>query len=342
MNFDPITPEKANNSSSPIVFVTGATGFLGKRLVEILMQKGYRVRALARKLSNIERLTELGVEIHFGDVGSIDSLRRGFEGIDYVVHAAADTSGRKEESDVSTIQGTRNIVDLCREYNIKKLIYLSSCNVYGVADYKNGEIVTEESSLERSPEKRGVYSEAKLKAEELVTAAMSKGLKAVCLRPGTYFGPGGDIYTSMMGLSFGKLFAIIGNGKKFVLPLIYIDNLVDAIMASMENEKSTGKTYNIVDHDGLNKRQYVDLLLKKIYPGAKFIYIPYSFFYRLVWLQEILIGILGMRPFLTRYRTVSSQRPIIYSSDKIRTELNWIPPYTIKEAIETVIKSHHS
>jgi len=217
-------------------------------------------------------------------------------------------------------------------------VYVSSCSVYGVADYKDGDIVTEESSLERFPERRGHYSLAKLKAEQIVTEAMAdKMLPIVCLRPGTYFGPGGDIFTPMMGLSAGhKMFAIIGRGD-FILPLVSIDNLVDAIIAVMRKDESNGRIYNVVDSDLPSKRQYVESLLKQLYPGAKYLYLPYTMFYGIVYLQEIMIGMLKRSPFLTRYRLVSSQKKISYDSSRIRNELKWTPPYTMQETYEKVI-----
>ncbi len=118
------------------IVVTGATGFLGRSVVKMLVAKGYRVCALARKQSNVELLKELGVEIYYGDIGDRDSIESAFHNIDFVVHAAADTAGDKEGGDKNTIQGTQNIVDLCRQYSVKKLIYISSCSVYGVVDYK--------------------------------------------------------------------------------------------------------------------------------------------------------------------------------------------------------------
>ncbi|MBE9592795.1 MAG: NAD-dependent epimerase/dehydratase family protein, partial [Proteobacteria bacterium] len=83
--------KKTSKSSS--VLVTGSTGFLGSRIVEILLEKGYKVRAFVRKTSKIEKLKKLDVEICFGDIADLASLRQAFEGMDYVVHAAADTVG---------------------------------------------------------------------------------------------------------------------------------------------------------------------------------------------------------------------------------------------------------
>jgi nucleoside-diphosphate-sugar epimerase len=339
LNFAPIIPQAVYAvKQKEKVLVTGGTGFLGNWLVRRLIAEGYPVRVLARKLSKIDHLNAMGVEIFFGDVADLESLTAAFQGIDLVLHAAADTAGNAKAGELSTIQGTKNIIDLSRRFAVRKLVYVSSCSVYGVADYKEGDVVTEESSLERFPERRGHYSLAKLKAEQIVTEAMAdKNLPIVCLRPGTYFGPGGDIFTPMMGLSAGhKMFAIIGRGD-FILPLVSIDNLVDAIIAVMRKDESNGRIYNVVDSDLPSKRQYVESLLKKLYPQAKYLYLPYTIFYGIVYLQEIMIGMLKRSPFLTRYRLVSSQKKISYDSSRIRNELKWTPPSTMQDTYEKVI-----
>ncbi len=338
--FDPIRPAATNTTKHKSrILVTGGTGFMGKRLLPRLIAEGYAVRILARKLSRIEHLKPLGIEIFFGDVADMESLTAAFQDIDVVLHAAADTAGNEKAGELSTIQGTRNVIELCREFKVKKLVYISSCSVYGVADYKEGDVVTEESSLERFPKRRGYYSLAKLKAEQRVTQAIAnEQFPIVCLRPGTYFGPGSDIFTPMMGFAAGqKLFFIIGRGD-FILPLVSIDNLVDAIVSVLQNSESNGKIYNIVDSDSPTKKQYVDSFLKKLYPNAKYIYIPYTVFYGIVYMQEVMIGLLKRSPFLTRYRLESSQKKISYSSAKIRSELAWTPPDTMQDTYKKVIQ----
>jgi predicted dehydrogenase/nucleoside-diphosphate-sugar epimerase len=339
LSFAPIIPPAAYPiRQKEKVLVTGGAGFLGRGLIRRLIAEGYPVRVLARKLSKIEHLKAMGVEIFFGDVADLESLSTAFQGIDLVLHAAADTAGNARAGELSTIQGTRNVIDLCRQFKVKKLVYISSCSVYGVADYKEGQFVTEESSLERFPERRGYYSLAKLKAEQIITEAMANGqLPIICLRPGTYFGPGGDIFTPMMGFAVGrKLFAIIGKGD-FTLPLVSIDNLVDAIITVMQKSEGNGKVYNVVDSDSPTKKQYVDSFLKKLYPAAKYIYLPYTLFYGIVYLQEIMIEMLKRSPFLTRYRLVSSQKKISYDSSRIRNDLKWSPPATMQDTYEKVI-----
>ncbi len=335
--------EKRKVQAKYKVLVTGATGFLGVKLVETLVNEGYEVRALARKLSNIEKLKKFPVEIFYGDVGSIDSLKPAFEGIDVVVHAAADTTGREEESETNTIRGTQHVIDLSIQNNVKKLVYISSCSVYGVADYAENTVIKEESLLERFPEQRGVYTCAKLKAEELIRSAMEQGkVPIVCLRPGTILGPGGDIFTPMMGFSFGEMvFAVIGN-EGFNLPFVFIDNLCHAIKTVIEKNKGDGEIFNIIDKGNLTKGAYIEKLLKKLYPGASVSYIPLALLYKVVQFQEILTSIMGRNPFLTRYRLTSSQRQVIYDSSKLERLLDWAPPFTIEDGIDAVLRYEKS
>jgi len=205
------------------VLVTGASGMLGSRTVAILSERGCTVRALVRKTSRTDHLRLPNVTIFYGDVVEASSMSAAFDGVDYVIHAAADTSGSEEKGKRITVQGTRNILNLCRTFKVKKLVYISSCNVYGVTDYQLNQLVNEDSPLERFPEKRGAYSASKLAAEEHVIREMKAGsYPIVILRPGTIYGPGGELFTPMLGFSlFHKIFIVIGNGK-FELPLISI------------------------------------------------------------------------------------------------------------------------
>jgi 2-alkyl-3-oxoalkanoate reductase len=325
------------------VLVTGAAGFLGRRLVEVLVERGYRVRGLARRTSSVDRIEAAGTEVVYGDVADVRTLKSAFQGVDVVVHAAADTTGSEEGTKRATIQGTRNVLDLCVEFKVSKLIYISSLSVYGVADYAKSMVVTEESSLERYPERRGFYTIGKVEAEKLVREAMNKGgFPIVCLRPGTIFGPGGALFTPMMGFSLGqRVFAVIGMGG-FVLPLVYIDNLVDAIITSIERPQADGRVFNVVDPEPPTKKEYVERVLKKLYPGAIFVCVPYPLVYLAVWFQECLMKVLGKKPFLTRYRLASSQKNLLYDSSGIMEDLGWKPPHSLDDAVTAVLTSRES
>ncbi len=334
---------QVNEFAGKVVLVTGASGFLGSRTAAILSAHGCSVRALVRKTSRIDHLCFPNLSIFPGDIAEVESLKSAFEGVEYVIHAAADTSGSKDAGKLSTIEGTNNILTLCEQYNVKKLVYISSCNVYGVADYQQGEVVTEESSLERFPEKRGAYTHAKFTAEQLVTRTMRKGTVPIaCLRPGTIYGPGGDVYTPMLGVSFGsKVFVVIGDGS-FSLPLVYVDNMVEAILVAMTNPRSTNKIYNVIDPGNLTKKEYMEGLVKKLYPGSHTFYMPFGILKMIVFFQEKLFEVLKRQPALTIYRLISSQKSIVYDALKISNDLGWKPPVTVETAFNTIIEHERS
>lgn len=327
------------NLAGRTVFVTGASGFLGSRTVAALAANGCTVRAFVRSSSRIDHLRLSDVDIFYGDVADSESLKAAFDGVDYVIHAAADTAGTAEGGRLGTIQGTRNILDCCAAFKVRKLVYISSCSVYGVAACKDGELVDENTPLEHASEQRGAYSWAKLEAEKLVTDFMAQeGTPVVCLRPGTIYGSGGAVYTPLMGFSLAnRLFAVIGSGES-VLPLVHIDNLVAAVIASLTNEKSNGRIYNVVDTDRVNKKRYMDELVSKMYPGSLSFYLPYTLLYSLVRLQEKLCKAIQLEPLLTCYRLDVSQKPVIYDVTRILRELNWQPVVSFEEAVTNLIE----
>lgn len=323
------------------VLVTGATGFLGKRLAKRLVDKGYPVRALARKQTSVDDLKRLGVEIAIGDLGDESSTAAAVRGVDVVVHAAAGTSGTAKDSDTATIQGTRNVLAASKTSRVKKLVHISSCNVYEVAGYAENQLVTEQEQLERFPQRRGHYSAAKLRAEALVTEAMNHdGLCAVVLRPGSLYGPGAKVYTNIMGVSFaGCIFVVFGDGTS-ELPLIHVDNAVDAIVECISNSAADNQVFNVVDRDLVTKKMYMERIVIPLYPKAAVIYFPMSLLLALTRLQDKLLTILGIQPLLTVYRLVSSQKRVRYSTSRIENAIGWRSRIGFEQGAEQVIREH--
>jgi nucleoside-diphosphate-sugar epimerase len=321
------------------VLVTGATGFLGGRLARRLVDEAYRVRALARERSNTDALKKLGVEIAIGDLGDESSVAAAVDGVDIVVHAAAGTSGTQQDSDTATIQGTRSVLQACKANAVKKLVYISSCNVYEIAGCAEHEVVTEDAQLERFPLRRGHYTAAKLQAEALVTAAMNDGgCPIVVLRPGTLYGSGAEVYTKMMGMSFARrIFIVFGNGTG-ELPLVHVDNAVDAIVECITNRAADNQVFNVVDHEVITKKAYMERVVKPLYPRATVIYCPMSLLVAFTWIQENVAIILRTKPFLTVYRLVSSQRRIRYSTSKIRRMIGWCPRVSFAQFANQLLK----
>jgi hypothetical protein len=110
-------------------FVTGATGFIGGRLARKLVEMGHQVVTIARTPSKADDLMALGVEVHKGDITDKESMRAPMTGVDGVYHVAAWYKiGERDTSMAQSINvdGTRNVLELMRELNIPKGVYLSS------------------------------------------------------------------------------------------------------------------------------------------------------------------------------------------------------------------------
>lgn len=320
------------------ILVTGGTGFLGRRLTQRLVDEGYPVRVLARPTSNIESLKKLGVEIVLGDVGNLASVKQALNSIAVLIHAAAGTSGSEHDCKTGTVLGTQNVLEACKTQGIEKLVYISSCSVYGVADYEPHQVVTEESSLERFPERRGHYSASKQRAEALVTEAMKAGdFPIVVLRPGTIYGPGGEIFTPMLGVSFGDRVFVVFGGGKFVLPLVYVDDVADAVVKCLESEAADNQIFNVVGRERVTKRRYIQKLVRRSRPGSLYLYLPYWLLFGMTWMQERLLRVVLREPFLTTYRLISSQRQVFYDSSKIERLLGWETRVPFDEAVERIL-----
>jgi 2-alkyl-3-oxoalkanoate reductase len=333
------SPQVATNQAK--VLVTGATGFLGERLVKRLVNEGYGVRALARKTSNIEVLNRYGVETVWGDLGDKSSVVGAAKGIEILVHAAAGTSGTARDSEIATIDGTRNVLEACRINCVKKLIYISSCSVYEVAGYAENQVVTEEAQIERFSQRRGRYSAAKLQAEALVTEVLNRdGYSTVVLRPGTFYGPGAEVYTPMIGISLARrVFVIFGDGGGG-LPLVYVDNVVDSIIQCITNNTADNQVFNVVDRDPVTKKMYIEQIVKPIYPKAMVIYCPMSLLLLVAWIQEKLFAIIRKQPVHSLYRLRSSQNCVRYSTGKIKNMIGWQSHITFEQGAEQVRMWH--
>ena len=304
-----------------------------------LVEERYSVRGLARKSSNVAALRESGVEIAIGDLGDEQSVAAAVKGVDFVVHAGAAMRGTAENYETATIQGTRNVLKACREGGVKKLVHISSCTVYEIAGYSENQLVTEDSQLERNPLQRGLYSASKLQSEALVTAAMGdKSFPIVVLRPGTLYGPGTAVFTSLMGIFLAwRIFVVFGDGTN-VLPLIHVDNAVDAVVECMRNSAADNQIFNVMDQDPISKKAYVERVIKPLYPGAIMIYVPMPLLVALTWMQEKVLACLGKKPFLTVYRLASSQNRIRYSTSRIEYAIGWRSRIKFEQGVEQLIR----
>ena len=179
------------------IFLTGATGFLGSYILQLLLEKGYHVRALRRQdkvpawiPASFFEQHAAGLEWVEGDILDVVALEEAMEGVDAVVHSAALVSFHKHDQQALyqiNVEGTANVVNMALEQGVKRLVHISSVAALGRT--AGGELVNEEKKWEESPLNTH-YAKSKFKAELQVWRGMAEGLEAVILNPSTILGYG--------------------------------------------------------------------------------------------------------------------------------------------------------
>ena len=191
-----------------MIVITGATGHLGNVLVRKLVSRNRKIRVMVLPGEDIASLEGLEVEKVEGDVCFPDSLRKVFEGADIVYHCAGVISiipGQQKQLFQVNVIGTRNVVNICLEKKVKRLVYVSS--IHALSEPEPGIIFNE--SRQFDPENvLGEYSRSKALGTLEVIKGIERGLDAVILCPSGIIGPH-DYRVSEMG----KLIVDFFNGK---------------------------------------------------------------------------------------------------------------------------------
>lgn len=251
---------------SSSVLVTGATGFLGRFLVDRLLALGSRVRGLVRSEAELP-----GVEQVAGDLADPASLDAAVAGVDAIVHTAASFSLSFQESAATNLGGTSALLEAALAHGVGRFVHISTCGVY---DLVGVDVVTEDTPRwpytdDTDPFfatlKPGggevyayVYGRVKAQAERAVEAAQARGLPAVILRPCNILGPGPRSpfgHAIPRAVVDGKV-GVYGDGNN-TWPVVSVHNLVDAIELALVADAAVGRAYTVVD-DHTTWREYIE------------------------------------------------------------------------------------
>ncbi len=325
------------------VLITGAGGFLGRPLVKRLLEQGLKIRVLAhRPVENKLIWGDLGdqVEVIVGDIYNARLVSHVLTGVEKVYHLAAAMNGPWGYHLDTTVTGTKNLLDACSEHKVKHLLYMSTLNVYAAKDYRTGKTVDESFHYEATPQKRGHYSHAKLLAEKMVLefAENTPEIKLSVFRPGLIYGPGLDPVLGDLGIKLGKrLIVCMGLGGR-KLPLVYVDNVVDACVAALMQQKAPVERYNLVDNDYPSQREYVDYLnslgcYKKI-----LVPVPLFIFQAGFATLDFLLKYILKRDMNLSYRLKCISSSPKFSTSKASSALAWQQNVTLQDGIKLSIE----
>jgi nucleoside-diphosphate-sugar epimerase len=314
------------------VLVTGAAGLLGRAVASRLTSLGNGARLLVRRREQARDLPE-DAQVVVGDVNDPASLHAAIEGTDVVLHLAATTRGSADEFERTNVQGTRNVVDGCLRAATCRLVHVSSLSVLDHAGREpGGRPLREDAPLEPFPARRGHYTQTKLAAELVVRQAMeSRGLKAVILRPGQILGPGCEAVPPN-GVAALRGWNLVGNGSAR-LPLVYAEDVVDALLLAAFRGGVEGGTYNIVDTTPVTQNEYLAAWRKRV-PEKPLRRIPEPLALGVAAIIECVAALAGRQAPLTRYR-VRSLRPLAgFDTTLASSVLGWQPRVGVARGLE--------
>ncbi len=224
------------------VLVTGANGFLGSWITKTLVEQGYDVYALVRQNSDLSEVQNIKCNFVYGDVTDISSLRTHFQNMDAIFHLAgviAYKASQRKLMEKVNIEGTRNVVQVCGELKIPRLVYLSSVVAIG-SGFTPQEILNENSPYNIKHLNLG-YFETKHEAEKIVLNAVYEGkIDAVILNPSTIYGFGDAKKGSrkmQLKVAQGKLKFYTSGGVNVVAVEDVVSGIISAWKKGINGEK---------------------------------------------------------------------------------------------------------
>jgi nucleoside-diphosphate-sugar epimerase len=315
------------------VLVTGGGGFLGRSVVDRLVERGHAVRAIVRPVSQTPAWPD-EVEVFRADLRVANDLAPAFEGVDAVLHLAAAVTGNEDTQFASTVVATERFLEAMAKSAVKRLIHVSSLVVYNWSKARS--CMDEETPLEDNPYPMGGYTIAKIWQERVVSRFAEKcSWDLTIVRPGFIWGPG-HAEIAGMGRKFGPLYLLFGPFTR--LPLSYVDNCADCLVAAVENPAASGEIFNIIDGDDVRVWQYASQYAHRSGQRGLLVPIPYRVGLGLAQLAAFtsrrLFGSKGKLPSLLTPRRFESQfKPMRFSNRKAKSVLNWSPPLSFDECL---------
>ena len=319
--------------------VTGSAGFVGRSLVEALLERGCTVHGFDKAPAPFEAPNLRWFQ---GDVRNRADLSAACHGVELVFHTAAmietltyaPTAFAELVRSVN-VDGTKNVLDVARECGVRRLVHTSSI-ITVPDDHPRG--AQEGPSYSSAPD---LYSSTKVESERLVLAANGKmGLRTTAIRPGGIYGPGerntfiGPIVSS---LKQGAPLILFGNGRTR-MDYTYIDNLVDAQLRAaerlVEGSPVCGQAYFVTDGDPINTGMFSRTLVDDMGITARAVRIPGPVARALATAGERVFQIFGKpKPLVSVVEVQLCLQDSFFSIERARRDLDYQPIVDTREGL---------
>jgi len=326
------------------IFVTGATGYIGKNLSLRLAREGHIVHALYRDINKTKGLEHKNIKLLHGDILDKNSLLIGMKECTRIFHTAAFTSvwTRKPSTIKSlNVEGTINVFETALEISAEKVVYTSTAGVFG----PSGKIMTEEnmpypSSFYTHYEKTKAYIE-----QTVVREFIDKGLNVTVVNPTRVYGPGplndaNSVSKIIKRHLEGKIGLVPSDGKS-IGNYVYVDDVVKGLVLAMKMGKK-GERY-ILGGENIAFIDLMQLIARESGKKSRLIKIPVFVMFCLSWILLIFAEITGIKPMITPGLVKKFLPHWRVSSEKAKKELDYNPvnlEFGINKTIEWLKKEY--
>jgi len=329
--------------------ITGANGFIGTKVFEILLEYGFtRLRCLvrtSRNLSSLQRIatsSKADVEFFQGNLFSHDYCVNATKDVAVIYHLAIGPSGKSfPNAFMNAVIPTRNLLEATLQHkSLKRFVNVSSFAVYSNRNKHRARLLDELCPIDEHPEHRGdAYGFAKLKQDEIVAEYGKKyGIRFVIVRPGAVYGPEKDAITGRVGIDTFGIFMHLGGPNK--IPFTYVDNCAEAIVLAGVMKGIDGEVFNVVDDDLPSSRRFLSLYKRNV-KHFKSVYVPHALSYLLCYLWEKYSTLSEgqLPPVFSRSEWHAYWKKTRYSNEKLKSRLGWEPKVSTEEGLERYFKS---
>jgi nucleoside-diphosphate-sugar epimerase len=329
------------------ILITGATGFIGSRVLNNLLERGFRnLVCFVRQSSDtarLEAITKSGMGTHIsifrGNLLSPKDCAAVTRDIAIIYHLAAGGSSKSyPDAVMNTVVTTRNLLEATLQQRcLKRFVNVSSLAVYSNTQ---GQLLDERSAVEPHADLRGdAYCFAKVQQDEVVAEyGQRDGIPYVIVRPGYVYGPGKHDISSRVGIDVFGPFLHLGGCN--TIPFTYVDNCAEAITLAGLMEGIDGEVFNIVDDDLPSSRQFLRSYKQNV-KGFRSFYVPHALSYALCALWEWYANWSGgqLPPVFNRRRWYVYWKNTRYSNAKLKTQVGWTPQVPTAEGLRRYFES---
>jgi nucleoside-diphosphate-sugar epimerase len=317
------------------ILVTGATGLIGPRVVQALVNRGFRnIRCFVRPSSETAALTALSssrrdgtrIEVFRGNLLSPADCVAATRDAAVIFHLATSRDGKSfPDAFMNSVVTTRNLLEASLQHGcLRRFVNISSLAVYSNTDKRRGRLLDETCPIEKHPERRGdAYCFAKVKQDEIVVEYGNRfGIPHVIVRPGHVYGPGQTAISSRVGIGTFGLFLHLGGSN--TIPFVYVDNCADGIALAGIRQGLDGAVFNLVDDDLPSSRTFLRLYKKQVRRFAS-LYVPHPVSYALCYLWERYSSWSEgqLPPVFNRRSWHAYWKGTRYSNDRLKAQVGW-------------------